>query len=107
MEPGHGSQETTMVIGVLRLAFHLPTSDSLKAKRRIVRPLAQQIQTKFRVSVAEIEDQDIWQVAVLGCACVSSDGQHADAMLARIADFAERHPEAVLTDYQTELIHAF
>ncbi len=96
-----------MIIGVVRLVFHLPASDSLKAKRRIIRSLAQQLRRKFSVAVAEIEDQDLWRSAVLGCVCVSSDGQHADAVLAKVADFAERHRDAVLTDYETELIHAF
>lgn len=96
-----------MTVGVLRLVFHIPGSDSLKAKRRIIRPLSQKIRRRFNVAVAEIEDQDSWQFAVLGCVCISTDSRHADAILAKVADLAERDGEAVLTDYETELTYVF
>ena len=53
------------------------------------------------MAVAEIEDQDSWQFAVLGCACISTDSQHADTILAKVADLADCGGEAVLTDYET------
>ncbi|HUY61995.1 MAG TPA: DUF503 domain-containing protein, partial [Candidatus Dormibacteraeota bacterium] len=63
----------------------------------------------FNVAVAEVEEQDIWQVAVLGVACVSNDARHADEMLAKIANWVAEDAgggEAVLTRHEIEVISA-
>ena len=58
----------------------------------------------FNVAIAEVEDQDVWQVAGLGFAVVSADGRHADRMVAEIVDFIERRAEAQLGAYEVEQV---
>ncbi len=95
-----------MVLGVCRLQLILPENHSLKGKRSVVRSICAQVRQKFNVSIAEVEDQNLWQVAALGFAVVSSDGRHADRMVAEIVDFIEQHADAQLGSYEVEQIHA-
>jgi uncharacterized protein YlxP (DUF503 family) len=96
-----------MVVGACRLRLILPDNHSLKGKRSVVRSVCAQVRQKFNVAIAEVAEQDAWQVAELGFAVVSSDGRHADRMVQEIVDFVELRAEAQLGDYQVEQIHAF
>jgi uncharacterized protein YlxP (DUF503 family) len=96
-----------MVLGVCRLELILPENHSLKGKRSVVRSICAQVRQKFNVAIAEVEDQDVWQVAGLGFAVVSSDGRHADRMVQEIVDFIEQRADAQLGNYQVEQIHPF
>ena len=100
-----------MVLGVCRLELLLPDNHSLKGKRSVLQSLLGQVRRKFNVALAEVEDQDSWQVAGLGFVVVSSDARHADRMMAEIIDFLERRANAEggaqLGAYQTEQIQAF
>ena len=97
----------TVVVGVCRLQLILPDNHSLKGKRGVVRSICAQVRRKFNVAIAEVEDQNLWQVAGLGFAVLSSDGRHADRMIAEIVDFVEAHAEAQLGNYQVEHLHPF
>jgi len=93
----------------MRLTLHLPENHSLKGKRQVVQSLTHRLRRTFNVAVAEVEEQDVWQVAVLGVACVSNDARHADEMLAKIANWVAEDAgggEAVLTRHEIEVISA-
>ena len=96
-----------MVLGVCRLELILPENHSLKGKRSVVRSICAQVRQKFNVAIAEVEDQDVWQVAGLGFVVVSSDGRHTDRMVQEIVDFIELRAEAQLGSYQVEKVHPF
>src|SRR5205807_3861063 len=67
-----------VVIGSLVVTLHVPESHSLKEKRQVVRSVVERVRRTFNVAVAEVDDQDTWQLATLGVACISGDGRHAD-----------------------------
>lgn len=91
-------------IGVARVTIYLEETFSLKDKRREVRSISTQVQTKFNAAVAEIEDLDDKRVATLGIVVVSNDARHADQMLATIIAFVdERLDLGVLGEIATEL----
>jgi hypothetical protein len=96
-----------MVIGACRLQLILPENHSLKGKRGVIRSICAQVRQKFNVAIAEVEDQDLWQVAGLGFVVISADARHADRMVAEIVDFIELRAEAQLGNYQVEQIHPF
>ena len=93
-----------MVVGVLRLAFHIPHARSLKEKRAVVRRFRDRVRARFDVSIAEVGDQDLHQRAVFGVAVVSSDAGVCESVLEKIAHEAETDRDAVLTDRATELV---
>ncbi|HEV7665339.1 MAG TPA: DUF503 domain-containing protein, partial [Chloroflexota bacterium] len=51
--------------------------------------VAQRVRNKFNVAVAEVDTQDVWQVATLGLVCLSDDPRHANEMLNKVIDFIE------------------
>ena len=76
-----------MHVGVCRVRLRLPENLSLKGKRRVLKSITTQVKNKFNVSVAEVEDQDLWQLATLGICCVSGDRRYANGILSRVTDF--------------------
>jgi uncharacterized protein YlxP (DUF503 family) len=97
-----------MVIGACRLELHLAENHSLKGKRQVIRSVSTRLRNKFNVAVAEVEENDVWQTAVLGLTCVSNDGQHAHRMLESAVSFVEGlRLDAELTDYSIELVLVF
>lgn len=63
-----------MVVGTLMLVLEIPGADSLKSKRQVLRPVIERLR-RFNASVAEVADQERWQVATIGVAVVAN--QHA------------------------------
>ena len=59
-----------MKIAAMTFRLHAPWVHSLKEKRMIVRSLIAQLQNKFHVSAAEIDEQDTHQIIVIGVAAV-------------------------------------
>lgn len=94
-----------MHVGVCIIDLRLPGNGSLKGKRRVVKSMVTRITREFNVSVAEVEDQDLWQRAVLGVACVSSSAGYAHGQLERVVQWIEAHRfDVELLDYQIELL---
>jgi len=96
-----------MNIGSLRVRLRIPENHSLKGKRMVLRSVTSQVKNKFNVSIAEIEDQDMWQVATLGITCVSNDSRHVNEVLSHVMNFIETvRGDAEVLDYEIELLNA-
>ena len=80
-------------IGVLFAELHFPENRSLKEKRRVLRPLIQRLRRDLHLSVAEVGDNDLWNVAVIGIACVASTKVDTARTLERAIDQIESHGE--------------
>jgi uncharacterized protein len=95
-----------MVIGTLQITVLVPDSQSLKDKRMVVRSITSRVRQAFAVAVAEVGDQDTWQLATIGIACVSGEARHADEMCQKVLRHLENEGEAQVTRSRFELIHA-
>jgi uncharacterized protein YlxP (DUF503 family) len=93
-----------MIVGILRLTFHVPHARSLKDKRRVVQKFRDRVRSRFDVSIAEVGAQNTLQRAVFGVSIVSGDAAVCDSVLAQVARVAETQEDAVLTDRSTELL---
>jgi len=94
-----------MIIGVTQIMLHLPDSQSLKDKRQIIKSVVARVRNRFEVSIAEVEDQDLWQVAVLGVSCVSNSKQHAEEILSHVRRYIEEtRPDCIASNVETEFI---
>ena len=94
-----------LTVGVMRFVMHLPESGSLKSKRRVVSGLLRRMRQELKVAVAEVGEQDRWQLAEVAVTCVSGESRHADEMLAKALQFVERHADGTqIADVKTELI---
>lgn len=91
-----------MFVGVIRVQLHFPQVGSLKGKRKILKSLKDRIKNKFNVSVAELENHDLWQSSVIGVVIISNDKNFANSVLSKISDFVNSQPEIVVSDIQME-----
>lgn len=78
-----------MIVGMLLIELRLPGNHSLKGKRQVVKSLIARLHNRYNVAAAEVENNDRWQVATLGVACVSNNAVHARAILEKVASFVE------------------
>ncbi len=92
-----------MFIGVCTIEVHVPESGSLKTKRHSIRSLKDRIRNKFNVSVAEVEDNDLWQKASLAVAAVSNDKSHLNKTLDHVLNMVRSVPEINLLEYHIEI----
>ena len=76
------------VVGVLTLELRIDHAHSLKEKRHVVESLKTRLRSKFNVSVAEIDYQDLWQRAAVAEVTVSADHGHAEKDLRSVEDEA-------------------
>lgn len=93
-----------MIVGVLVVELLLEQSDSLKAKRRVVRSVYDKIRHRFNVSVAEVGHHDVWRRSTLAVACVSTDTRQANRVLSTIVQFIERQGTVEVIDYTFEFV---
>lgn len=64
-----------MRAAALRVEIHLPTPQSLKQKRAVLRRLVEGARRLGSYSVAEVDHHDTWQRSALGFAIVAPDGR--------------------------------
>jgi len=94
-----------MTIGVLILILRIPGCASLKEKRGRLKPLLTHLHREFNLSVAEVDDQDIWGRTVIACALVSNSQPRLHSVLQKIANWVEREwRDMEVEDTQIELI---
>lgn len=93
-----------MVIGVLQFEVLIPDSSSLKDKRRVVRSLKDRLHREHQVSVAEVAMLDSHTTAILGLACVGSDGRRVSQVLDSITSKLRGMRDGRLGETARELI---
>ena len=97
-----------MNVGVCKVTLRIPENQSLKGKRRVLNSLCSRIRNKFNVSIAEVGDNDTWQLATLGITCATNSSRHADEVLSGVVAFIERSREDIeLVSQEQETISGF
>jgi len=92
-----------MIVGTLRVRLLLRQSRNLKDKRQVVKSIKDRLRNGFNVSVAEVEEQDNRQLAVLGIAMVSNEAHHLKTALGQIVQALRVHPVAEFLDHEMEV----
>lgn len=99
--------EGMMNIGACRVRLRLPENESLKGKRQILKSIIERVKNRYNVSIAEVDDQDLWQLVTLGITCVSTSAPHANEVLSKVVDFIQKSRfDVEMIDYEVEIIHA-
>jgi uncharacterized protein YlxP (DUF503 family) len=94
-----------MNVGTCRVKLRFPENLSLKGKRQILKSLITRLRSKFNVSVAEVDDNDLWQLATLGIACVSNNKRYTNEVLSKAVDFIiNGRFELEIVDYEIEIL---
>lgn len=92
-----------MKVTTMTFRLHAPWVHSLKEKRMIVKSLVAKLQNKFHVSAAEIDEQDVHQIIVIGVAAIVPHNAMADSIMDEISEFVELNTEAEILDETREI----
>lgn len=93
-----------MNVGVCTVKLHFPGNRSLKEKRRTIKSIITRLRNQYNVSVAEVDAQDLWQLAIVGIACVSNRNHHVSETLSQVINFIiQNYPEVELVDQAVEV----
>ena len=92
-----------MIIAAMTFRLHAPWVHSLKEKRMIVKSIIAQLQNRFHVSAAEIDEQDTHQIIVIGIAAIVPHNAMADSLMDEISVFVEENTEAEILYEQREI----
>ena len=94
-----------MVVGVCQLRMIINSVSSLKEKRGVAKRIIARVKNKFPVSIAEVEDNDLWQSLVIGFCMVGNDRRYINSCLDKILDFIENLYLAEIVDHRIEIIN--
>jgi uncharacterized protein len=89
-------------VAICVMELHIPTANSLKAKRQVIKSLVQRLRNRFNVSVSEVGFQDLWQRAELGMAVICHNGAGADSIMEKIFTFVEEESRVAIISSRVE-----
>ena len=95
-----------MIIGMLRLEFHLHGNDSLKGKRKVAQSLKQKLRNKFNVAVSEVEALDEHERLVLAVVAVANEAGRVESRLHKAMSLAEAAAPAEFVHGNTEIFRS-
>ena len=94
-----------MIVGISVFELHLPSSRSLKDKRRVVKSLIDRVHQRYRVSIAETDFHDLHQRAEIAVAVVAAGGEmEMDRMMEEMRTLVESDPEVYLTRWDPQIL---
>jgi len=94
-----------MNVWVCRVKLRFPENLSLKGKRQILKSIIPRLRNKFNVSVAEVDDQELWQLATLGICFVSNNSRYTNEVLSKVVDFIiNGRFDVEILDYEIEIL---
>jgi hypothetical protein len=94
----------SIVVNLLTVDLLIESANSLKDKRQALRSLIAHIRTEFNVSVAEVDENDIWRRAVIAAAFVASDGRFANEVMDKVLDHMESDPRVEVVGSKLETL---
>ena len=74
-----------MFVGVMEVTLAVPAT-SLKEKRSVVKRILSKMRQTFHLAAAEVDEQDMVGIVVLGFTIVSSDHQFVERVLTKTLD---------------------
>ena len=94
-----------MNVGICKISLRVPENQSLKGKRQVLKSITTRVANKFNVSVAEVDDHEVWQLATIGVCCVSNDRRHTNQVLSKVIDsVVNGRFDVEILDYGIEII---
>jgi hypothetical protein len=90
-----------MVVSLIQFIIYLPDATNLKEKRRVVQSLKRRLQTKFKLSVAEVDLHESCTYAQIGVALVSNSKKYGDKIIRKVLDFVEQEVPGRIQDVET------
>ena len=93
-----------MMVGLCTVELHIPDVQSLKGKRQVLSSLTTRIRNRYNVSIAEIDEHDLWQKSILGIACVANEAGRVNQILDQVLNLIRANPSLELLRSQIEVL---
>lgn len=93
-----------MIIGACSLKLMIFESNSLKDKRHIIKSIIGKLQSRFNISIAEVDLNDSWQTSIIGFACVTNDTVHANKVISNVIKFIDDDSRVEIIDCNIEML---
>jgi len=94
-----------MNVGVARVRLRIPENMDLKGKCQVLKSIIGRVKSRFDVAVAEVDDNDSWQVATIGICYISNNKRHSNEVLSKAVRFIETGGfDVEMLDYSIEII---
>ena len=94
-----------MSVALCNLTIRLPENGSLKGKRQVVKSIQQRLHNRFNVSVAEVEHNDLWQLAGIAICAVANNGTQAREVVEKAVEYIEElRLDVEIIEEETELL---
>lgn len=91
-----------MKVLLLKITLRASWVHSLKEKRMVVKSIVQRLKNKFNLSVAEVAEQDIHQIIVIGIAAICGSSAQVDSTMENVINFVEGNTDAEIIDIQRD-----
>lgn len=88
---------------MLTLELRIEGAHSLKDKRQVLRSLKDKLRGSFNVSVAELEQSDLWQRATVGVVSISSSRDYLSGLMQQV----ERAAMRIADNNGAEIVDSF
>jgi hypothetical protein len=96
-----------LLVGLSRFELHLPHARSLKEKRKVVKGLVDRLHERYRVSVMESGFHDLHQRAEVAVAYLAGSERELDRMAAEMRRLVEDAPEAMVSQWDDDVMESF
>ena len=83
----------------MKIQLNFSPVSSIKDKRKIINRIKMKIASRFKVSVAEVDDQDYYNSSILGLSYISNTKNHANSRGQNIITFLENYESEIFHDY--------
>lgn len=93
-----------MFAAVMTVELHVPASGSLKVKRGVVKSIAAKLRNELKVSVAEVDHQDLWQRATLGIAIAAGSEIGARKVAQQVEKLVSRELRAEIIGVTLDVV---
>lgn len=94
-----------MYVATAHITMRLFESASLKDKRQVLRSVLARARNQYEVSAAEVGNQDVWNLAEIGLACVSNESGHAlEVIESAIRALESSRPDLEITQVSTDVL---
>jgi hypothetical protein len=94
-----------MIVGMMQVQLRLYGIGSLKDKRRVVKSVIERIQSRFNVSISEIEAQDSKVHAVIGICATANDSAFIQKQLETVKTFLLGDGRFIVCKTDLEIYH--
>lgn len=93
-----------MIVGTCMLKINIFEADSLKEKRHIIKAIIGRLQSRFNISIAEVDLNDKWQSSVIGFACVTNDTSYANEVISKVIKFIDNDSRVEIIESTIEIL---